>query len=253
MIFDSHSHLFDEAFDIDRKDCFKRLKDIDGKAMIVGFTNENNIIAYNLAKEYDMYSSAGLHPSEAFGNIREKLKTLEEFIKTHKVYAIGECGLDYHWEPYDKNLQKELFEEQINLAIKYNLPVIVHSRDASLDTFEIIKKYEGKVIGVMHCYSGSLEMAKEYIKLGWYISLGGPLTFKNSKESKKVCENIDLSKLLIETDCPYLSPEPFRGKRNESSYVLNVAKQVALLKNLTLEEVCNQTTNNAYRLFKIGE
>ncbi len=253
MIFDSHSHLFDEAFDIDRKDCFKRLKDIDGKAMIVGFTNENNIIAYNLAKEYDMYSSAGLHPSEAFGNIREKLKTLEEFIKTHKVYAIGECGLDYHWEPYDKILQKELFEEQINLAIKYNLPVIVHSRDASLDTFEIIKKYEGKVTGVMHCYSGSLEMAKEYIKLGWYISLGGPLTFKNSKESKKVCENIDLSKLLIETDCPYLSPEPFRGKRNESSYVLNVAKQVAILKNLTLEEVCNQTTNNAYRLFKIGE
>lgn len=253
MIFDTHSHLFDEAFDIDRKECFERLLKLDGKAMIVGFSNENNLIAYNLAKEYNMYSSAGLHPSEATGDIKEKLNILEEFIKTHKIYAIGECGLDYHWEPYDKALQHDLFEEQIKLAIKYNLPLIIHSRDASSDTFNLIKKYEGKVNGVMHCYSGSLEMAKEYVKMGWYISLGGPLTFKNSKESKRVCEEIDISHLLIETDCPYLCPEPNRGKRNESSYVSYVAETLAKIKNISFEEACKKTYNNALKFFKIGD
>ncbi len=253
MIFDTHSHLFDEAFNDDRDECFERLKKLSGKVMIVGFTNENNQLAYDLANQYNMYSSAGLHPSEAFGNISEKLNELESFIKTHKVYAIGECGLDYHWEPYDKEKQRELFEGQILLAQKYNLPLIIHSRDASKDTFDIINLYKGKVKGVMHCYSGSLEMAKEYVKIGWYISLGGPLTFKNSKETKRVCEEININRLLIETDCPYLCPEPFRGKRNESSYVEYVAKTMALLKNKTYEEICEITYQNAKELFKIGD
>ena len=253
MIFDTHSHLFDEAFNEDRKECFERLEKINGKAMIVGFSSENNQIAYDLAQEYNMYSSAGLHPSEASGDIEQMLKELEEFIKSHKVYAIGECGLDYHWEPYDKEKQKQLFVGQILLAEKYDLPLIIHSRDAAKDTFDIINSYKGRVKGVMHCYSGSLEMALEYVKIGWYISLGGPLTFKNSKETKKVCENIDINRLLIETDCPYLCPEPFRGKRNESSYVEYVAKTMASIKNKSYEEICDITYQNAKRLFKIGD
>ena len=253
MIFDTHSHLFDEAFDLDREDCFKRLIELDGKAMLVGFSLENNILAYNLAKDYNMYSSAGLHPSEADKDIDFMINELEKFIQTHKIYAIGECGLDFHWEPFDKERQEQLFRGQIKLAEKYNLPLIIHSRDASEITFKILKEYENRVKGVMHCYSGSLEMAREYVKMGWYISLGGPLTFKNSKESKRVCEGLDISHLLIETDCPYLSPEPNRGKRNESAYVINVAKKMAEIKNMTLEDVTKLTYKNACTLFKIGE
>ena len=253
MIFDTHSHLFDEAFDLDRDECFKRLKDINGTAMIVGFSPSNNQIAYDLAKQYNMYSSAGLHPDEANGDIEQKLEELVSFLDTHKVYAIGECGLDYHWEPYDKELEFKLFDEQIELAIKYNLPLIVHSRDAQQDTFDIIKKYSGKVRGIMHCYSGSLELAKEYVKMGWYISLGGPVTFKNAKEPKRIAKEIPLDKLLIETDCPYLAPTPYRGKRNESSYVIYTAKEIANIKGISVEEVINQTYKNALEIFNINE
>jgi len=252
MIFDTHCHLFDEAFDLDREECFKRLKDINGLAMIVGFSPSNNQVAYDLAKKYNMYSSAGLHPDEAHGDILLKLKELEDFIKTHKVYAIGECGLDYHWEPYDHDLEVKLFEEQIKLAIKYDLPLIVHSRDAAKETFDIISKYKGLVRGIMHCYSGGLELAKEYVKMGWYISLGGPVTFKNAKEPKRVAEGIPLDKLLIETDCPYLAPTPFRGQRNESSYVKYTALEIAKIRDLSVEEIENITFNNALDIFKIN-
>ncbi len=253
MLFDTHSHLFDEAFDIDREACFDRLKEVNAKVMIVGFSPLNNIKAYELAKKYNMYSSAGLHPDEANGNYEDKLNNLKDFLKTHKVYAIGECGLDYHWEPYDKEIQKYIFEEQIKLSIDYDLPLIVHSRDASQDTFDILSKYQGRIKGIMHCYSGSYEMALSYVKMGFYISLGGPVTFKNSKEPKKIASNIDLSKLLIETDCPYLAPTPFRGKRNESSYVKYVCKEIANLRDMSYEEIEDITYQNALRIFNIKE
>ncbi len=253
MIFDTHSHLFEEDFDSDRDKCFENLKAIDGKVMLVGFNTKNNLEAYNLAKEYNMYSSAGLHPDTADEDIDQNLILLEEFINTHKVYAIGECGLDYHWVKDNIDRQKKLFEAQIKLAIKYDLPIIVHSRDAHQDTFDLINKYSGKIKGIMHCYSGSLELALEYIKIGFYISLGGPVTFKNAKEPKRIASNIDINHLLVETDCPFLAPEPFRGKRNESAYVKYTAEYIANLRNMSYEGLTKITSENAYRIFNIKE
>ena len=253
MFSDTHSHLFEEDFDNDREDVVKRLRDTNTVCMFVGFNNTNNIIAYDLAQSLNMYSSAGLRPDTQFENIEENLTKLREFVKNHKLYAIGECGLDYHWEPYDKERQVKLFEEQIKLSIELKLPLIIHSRDSHKETFDILKKYEGKAFGIMHCYSGSLELAREYVKMGWYISLGGPLTFKNAKEPKKVAEGIDISRLLIETDCPFLTPEPFRGKRNESSYVHYVAEEMAKIKNMSVKEVEDITYQNALNVYRIKE
>lgn len=253
MIFDTHSHLFESEFDSDRDECFKRLKEIDGKVMLVGFNPHNNQIAYDLAKQYNMYSSAGLHPDEANGNVSDKLQSLKKFLETHKVYAVGECGLDYHYGTDDIDIQKYIFEEQIKLSIKYHLPLIIHSRDAQQDTFDMLSKYKGQCFGIMHCYSGSLEMALEYIKLGFYISLGGPVTFKKAKESKRVAANIPLDKLLVETDCPFLAPEPFRGKRNESSYVKYSAEAIANIRGISYEELTEATYKNSLRIFNIGK
>jgi TatD DNase family protein len=220
--------------------------------MIVGFSKTTNDLAQKLASNYNIfYPTAGLHPDEASDDYLEKLDYLDEFVKTNKIYAIGECGLDYHWEPFDHDTEVKLFEEQIKLAIKYDLPLIVHSRDAAKDTFDIISKYKGLVKGIMHCYSGSLELALEYVKMGWYISLGGPVTFKNAKEPKRVAENIPLDNLLIETDCPYLAPAPFRGKRNESSYVKYTALEIAKIRNMSVDEIEKITFNNALEIFKI--
>jgi TatD DNase family protein len=197
------------------------------------------------------YPTGGLHPSEASPNYLEDFNRFKEFAKNNKIYAVGECGLDYHWDITYKEEQKKLFILQCEYAIEHDLPIIVHSRDASQDTFDIIKSYQGRLKGVMHCYSGSAELAKEYLKLGFYISLGGPVTFKNAKEPKEVCKLVPLDRLLIETDCPYLAPTPFRGKRNESAYVKFVLECVAELKKLPIEEVERQTELNAERLFQI--
>lgn len=250
---DTHSHLFAEEFDNDRELCIERLKEAGvSKVVIVGFDYETNRKAQELAKKYDLfYPSAGIHPEYANKNYLSDFNELKEFIKNNKVYAIGECGLDYYWSKEFINEQKEVFELQIKLAIENDLPIIVHSRDSIQDTYDILKKYKGKVKGVMHCYSGSLEMAYEFVKLGLYISLGGPVTFKNAKEPKRVAEGIDLSNLLIETDCPYLAPTPYRGKRNESSYVKYVCEEIAKIKNISFEEVEKITTENAIKLFKM--
>ena len=255
MIIDTHSHLFDEAFTGDVKDCVLRAKEAKvNKIVLVGFSKETNDLAINMSKEYDIfYPTAGLHPSEASENYLEDLKYLEKFILENKVYAIGECGLDYHWVSDNKDLQKALFKGQLDLAVKYNLPIIVHMRDATLDTYETMKSYAGKIKGVMHCYSGSLEMAKEFIKLGLYISLGGPVTFKNAKESKRVAQEIPLEKLLVETDCPYLAPTPYRGQRNESSYVVRVVEEIACLRNISVLDVENVTSSNAISLFHLED
>ena len=250
---DTHSHLFEEEFDNDRKECIERaINNNVKKIVLVGFSKETNLKAYNLSKEYDIfYPTAGIHPCEANGNYLEEFNNLKEFIKEHKVYAIGECGLDYHYGIEFKEEQIKLFKLQLDLAIELDLPVIIHSRDAKQDTFDIIKSYNGKLKGVMHCYSGSLELAKEYIKLGFYISLGGPLTFKNAKEPKEVCLGIPLDKLLIETDCPYLAPTPFRGTRNETSYVKYVLEAVSLIKGIPVNIVEEELEKNSERLFRI--
>ncbi len=250
---DTHSHLFEEEFDLDRDDCVKRCKENNiNKVMIVGFSDETNLKAQELAKKYDIfYPTAGIHPEEAGPDYLEKYNRLVEFIKNNKVYAIGECGLDYHWDITYKDIQHELLKLQCELAIKNDLPIIIHMRDATKDTYDILKEYAPKLRGVMHCYSGSYEMAKEFIKLGFYISLGGPVTFKNAKEPKLIAKEIPLDKLLIETDCPFLAPTPFRGKRNESSYVKYVCEEIANIKGISFEEVERETTKNAENLFRI--
>ena len=250
---DTHSHLFEDEFKEDLSLCINRCKENNvNKIVLVGFSHETNNKAQELSKKYDIfYPTAGLHPSEATVNYLNDFNQLVEFINNNKIYAIGECGLDYHWTKENISEQHELFKLQCELAIKLDLPIIVHSRDASQDTFDIIKSYGGKLKGVMHCYSGSFEMALEYVKLGFYVSLGGPVTFKNAKEPKLVVEKLPIDRLLIETDSPYLAPTPHRGERNESSYVRLVLEEIARIRNMSVEELDKITTNNAEKLFKI--
>ena len=249
---DTHSHLFEDEFKEDIDECIQRCKDNNvNKIILVGFSKETNLKAQEYAKKYDIfYPTAGVHPEECDLEYKDKFIELEEFIKNNKIYAIGECGLDYHWDKTYINEQKELLKLQCELAIKRDLPIIIHMRDATKDTYDILKEYKN-LRGVMHCYSGSYEMAKEFIKLGFYISLGGPVTFKNAKEAKLIAKEIPLEKLLIETDCPFLAPEPFRGKRNESSYVKYVCEKIAEIKEIDKKTVDEITTKNAKDLFRI--
>ncbi len=250
---DSHSHLFEEDFKLDIDDCIKRCIDNNvNKVILVGFSYETNRLAQEYAKKYDIfYPTAGIHPDEADQNYLEKIDELKSFVKNNRVYAIGECGMDYHYTKENAEIQKIIFRAQIELSIEMNLPLIIHMRDATKDTYDILNEYKGKLKGVMHCYSGSLEMAYEFIKLGFHISLGGPVTFKNAKEPKEVAKSIPLDKLLVETDCPFLAPTPFRGKRNESSYVKLVAEEIAKLREISYEELEEATEKNTKELFNL--
>ena len=248
---DTHSHLLDETFDNDLDLCIERcISNNVNKIVLVGFDRITNLKAQELSKKYSIfYPTAGIHPEEVID--KNDLIYLEDFINQNKVYAIGECGLDYHWRNDNKDLQKIIFEGQINLAIKYKLPLIIHSRDAIEDTYNILSKYKGKIRGVMHCYSGSYEMALKFIELGLYIGFDGPVTYKNSKEPKRVASNIPLDKILVETDCPYMTPQIYRGKRNESSYVIYVANEIAQLRNMEYNELEKILDQNASNLFNI--
>ena len=253
MAIDTHAHIFDEAFDEDRDEVIQRIIEANiNKVVVVGFSKETNVLALELAKKHDfIYSTVGYHPSEANEISEEDIVELERFIYDNKIYAIGECGLDYYWVKDNIEKQKWLFNEQIKLAIKYDLPLVIHCRDAAADVFEILKGYKGQVRFVMHCYSGSVEMAREFLKLGGYISLGGPVTFKNAKTPKEVAVDVPLDRLLIETDCPYLAPTPYRGKRNEPAYVRNVLNEIALLRGidvLELESILDSNSTNFFNL-----
>ena len=253
MAIDTHSHIFDEAFNFDREKVIERIKTNNiSKVLLVGFSKKTNKQALELASKYNfIYPTVGYHPSEANEINESDLLILENLIKENKVYAIGECGLDYYWVKDNKEAQKELFKAQIDLSIKYDLPLVIHCRDAISDVYEILKKYKGKVKFVMHCYSGSKEMALEFIKLGGYISLGGPVTFKNSKEPKEVAKVVPLEKLLIETDCPDLAPHPYRGKRNEPSYVKLVLSEIANLREIDINKLEQILDNNSISFFKL--
>ena len=252
---DSHSHLFAEEFKDDLEDCLNRCKENNvNKIILVGFSPETNREAQRLSRLYPIfYPTAGVHPCDATADYIAQFNELKEFIKENKVYAIGECGLDYYWDTTFKEEQKALFRLQCELAIENDLPIIVHMRDATKDAYDILKDYKGRLNGVMHCYSGSSEMALEFLKLGFYISLGGPVTFKNAKEPKKVATIVPLDRLLIETDCPYLAPTPNRGKRNESSYVRLVCEEIARLRDISFSEVEGATEENTIRLFKLDK
>lgn len=254
MLFDTHVHLNDQQFQEDLSEVIERALEKGIQYMVVvGFDRPTIKRAIELAESYDfIYASVGWHPVDAIDMQPEDLNYLESLAAHPKVVALGEMGLDYHWDKSPKDVQKEVFIKQIHLAKKVGLPIIIHNREATEDIINILKE-EGaaEVGGIMHCFSGSVEVAKQCLDMNFYISLGGPVTFKNAKKPKEVAEAVPLDKLLIETDCPYLAPHPFRGKRNEPSYVTLVAEEIARLRGLTYEEVTEYTTVNAKRLFGI--
>lgn len=255
MLFDTHVHLNAEQFEEDLTEVIERARQAGVERMlVVGFDRPTIQKAMELIEAYDfLYASVGWHPVDAIDMTDEDLLWIEELSAHPKVVALGEMGLDYHWDKSPKAVQQEVFRRQIRLAKKVQLPIVIHNREATADIMTILKE-EGaeEVGGIMHCFSGSAETAIECIKLNFLISLGGPVTFKNAKKPKEVAKEVPIDKLLIETDCPYLAPHPFRGKRNEPAYVRLVAEQIAELKEIPVEEVERITTENAKKLFDIN-
>lgn len=254
MLFDTHVHLNADQFEGDLEETIERAQEAGVKYMtVVGFDEKTIPKAMEIAeKNENIYAAVGWHPVDAIDMTEEDLEWIEELSKHPKVVAIGEMGLDYHWDKSPKGVQKEVFRKQIRLAKKVKMPIIIHNREATDDIVEILKEENAEEVGgIMHCYSGPVETAKECIDMNFMISLGGPVTFKNAKLPKEVAKAIDLKHLLVETDCPFLAPHPNRGKRNEPAYVKLVAKQIAELKELTYEEVSETTTSNALEFFGI--
>ncbi|MBD8005890.1 TatD family hydrolase [Bacillus norwichensis] len=254
MLFDTHVHLNDEQFNEDIQEVIERAKEAGVSHMVVvGFNRPTIEKAMSLIEEYDfLYASIGWHPVDAIDMTDEDLAWIEELAAHPKVVALGEMGLDYHWDKSPHDVQQEVFRRQIRLAKKLKLPIIIHNRDATMDVIQILREENAEEIGgIMHCFSGSAETAKECIEMNFYISLGGPVTFKNAKKPKRVAMEVPLDWMLIETDCPYLAPHPYRGKRNEPAYVKLVAEQIAELKEISFEEVTTKTTENARKLFGI--
>ncbi len=254
MLVDTHVHLNSKKFDNNLDEVIKRALDNDVETMIViGFDKETNARAIKLAEKYPfIYATVGFHPTDAKYIKPKDYELLVKQLKHEKVVGIGECGLDFYWDKDFIDEQIEVFKRQIELSLEYELPIIIHMRDASEATFNVLSGYSN-LKGIMHCYSGSPEMAKNFIDLGLHISLGGPVTFKNGHKPKKVAEMVPLDKILVETDAPYLSPHPFRGKINEPARVKLVAEEIARIKEMPYEEFAKQTTANAYKLFSIKE
>lgn len=251
MIIDTHIHLYDDRYKDELNKIIEDAKLADVKKMlIVGYDYESSLEAVKLANDYEgFYAAVGIHPSEVGKPGNEDLGWIEDLLKEPKVIAIGEIGLDYYWDKSYKDLQKEVFIKQIEIANKHNLPISIHSRSASNDTFEILR--DNPVRGVLHCYSQSLELGREYVKLGYYLGIGGVLTFKNSKEIKDVVSEIDLKHMVVETDGPYLAPHPFRGKLNRPEYLSLVVEEIAKIKNMSVNDVKEILEKNTFDLFGI--
>ena len=252
-IFDTHAHYDSDSFDEDRENVIKELKE-NG---VIGVLNCGSDLyglrkSVELAKEFDIfYAAVGIHPENADEFNEDVVKEIKEFVKNEKVKAIGEIGLDYYWEENPpREVQKEVFRAQMKLADELNLPVVIHDRDAHKDTLEIMKEFP-HVIGVVHCFSGSVEFAKECIKLGYYIGFTGVLTFKNAKKLVDVCREIPAERMLVETDCPFMAPVPFRGKRNKSDYIEYIIDKMSEIRGISGEEMNEILLNNKKRLFKI--
>ncbi len=254
MIFDTHSHYDDEMFDEDRDSLITGFPDNGvGTVVTVGADLATSKSALELAEKYDhVYAAIGVHPNEAGKMKEEDIEWLRDHSSDNKVVAIGEIGLDYYWKEPAPEVQKIWFQKQIALAKEVGLPIIFHSREAAEDTMKIIrdtKAYECG--GVIHCYSYSKEMAVEYVKMGYFIGVGGVVTFKNGRRLKETVEAVSIDNIVLETDCPYLAPEPNRGKRNDSTNLIYVADEIARLKGMTREEVIAVTEENARRLYRM--
>jgi len=249
MFIDSHCHLSVKDYE-NIENVIKEAKENNVKKLIVSGCDKESIIeSIDIAAQYDnIYLSLGFHPSEANKTTQEDIEWLKEIIKSNKkVVAIGEIGLDYYWEKDNKEKQKEMFENMLLLSKELNLPVVIHSRDAFQDTYDILKKYDVK--GVIHCFSGNLENAKKYIKLGFILGIGGVVTFKNTN-LKEVIKNLDLENIILETDSPYLAPTPFRGNQNSPKYIPIIAEEISNIKQIKIEEVMKKTTENVKKVFR---
>ena len=250
-IFDTHAHYDDEAFDEDRDVLLTSLPDKG----IVGIINcgtdiKSSLFSKELSEKYSYIKfAAGIHPHEADEIQEGDFNKLNDLLKYKNCVAVGEIGLDYHYDFSPRDLQKEIFAKQLEISKEFDLPVIIHDREAHEDTLELVKKYQPK--GVIHCFSGSTELAKIYVDLGMYIGIGGALTFKNARKPIEVIKNIPIDRLLLETDCPYMTPVPFRGQRNNSAYIENVVMKVSEITGISPERIANITLSNTKKLFKI--
>ena len=245
---DTHCHIYGEYYD-DIESVIMAIKNAGvNKVIVNGCDMKSNLEVLELTREYDIiYGAIGFHPTELNDNFDEAIKFLNEHINDDKIVAIGEIGLDYHYEDTNKMIQKDMFKRQLEIASKNKKPVIVHSRDAIQDTYDIMSKYDLK--GSIHAFSGSVEMANKFIELGYFIGIGGVCTYKNAKSIIDVIEKIPLAYILLETDSPYLTPSPYRGQTNTPANIPLIAKKVSEIKNVSLSEVAKTTTENADRLF----
>lgn len=254
MLFDTHCHLNDRAYDRDRREILVRAAEADVGLMLCPATDmASSAACIDLANTCDgVYAAVGIHPELAAGAMPEDAEKLRQWVLNEKkVVAIGEVGLDYHWPEPDRSVQQAVFIDMVKLAVELDVPIIIHDREAHGDTLDILRQYGKGIRGVFHCYSGSLEMTAELLRMGFYFGFDGPLTYPNSKRARRVAENLPLDRILIETDSPYLTPQAHRGQRNEPAYVRYVAEELVALRNISVEEAARITTENGRRLFNI--
>ena len=258
-LFDSHSHYNDEKFNEDREQIIKETYEAGvTKFVCAGYNIDSSVFSLEISKKYEfIYSICGISPNDIPQSEQQlwkdiaKISKIVKDNKSEKLVAIGEIGLDYYWNKENKELQKRAFIKQIELANELELPIVIHSRDASVDTIDIIRNNKVKKAGIFHCCQLNQELVRQALELGYYISFAGPITFKNSKNAPDIIKMVPMDRILIETDSPYLSPEPNRGKRNDCRNVRYVAQKIADVKELTVEEVAQKTYENAIRIFKI--
>lgn len=253
MIFDTHAHYDDAQFDEDREELLNSMQE-QGVGVIVNVsaTYDSCESVVDMVQKYPfMYAAVGIHPDEVGSLTEERFARMEELFQRDKVVAVGEIGLDYYWDNESHDIQKKWFVRQLDLARRLSLPVLIHSREAAADTMEVMKEQAKGLKGIIHCYSYSREMAREYVKMGFHIGVGGVVTFKNARKLKETVEEIPLTSIVLETDCPYLAPVPYRGKRNQSGYIRYVAEAVAEIKGVSFEEVVARTRENAREVYGV--
>ena len=253
-IFDTHAHYDDEDFDADRYELLESMKEHGvGTIVNIGASMRSCKTTLALAEKYPfVYGALGVHPSDCGTMTEEDIQWIKANAANEKIVAIGEIGLDYYWDNVERDVQKKWFVRQLEIAKETGLPVIIHSRDAAQDTLEIMKvEHKDTTGGVIHCFSYGVEMDREYLNMDYFIGVGGVLTFKNGKKLKEVVEYAPMDKLVLETDCPYLAPVPYRGKRNSSLYLTHVVEEMAAIKGMSVEDVIRVTAENAKRLYRL--